>query len=108
MNREIEAGELEPADVVVRTPSVVLSVRLDEETARALKRIAGDRNLRMSDAVREAVSAYVRTTGSSDFFFSVESRPVSFAIGTASVWTDRSEKPAESTKQPLVWRTEAA
>ena len=54
-------GRLEPSDVELRNPSVVLSVRLDDDTARLLHRLAKRRGVRISDVLREAAVAYATT-----------------------------------------------
>jgi len=51
--------DLEQIDVELRNPSVVLSVRLDGETAKALHQLARQRGARVSEALREAVVAWV-------------------------------------------------
>lgn len=56
-DRDIE-DRLERVDVEVRSPSVVLSVRLDEETAKQLHQLARRRHVRMSVLLREAAAAY--------------------------------------------------
>lgn len=55
---------LEPADVELRNPTVVLSMRLDDATARQLHRIAKRRGVRLSDVLREAAAAYAATEAS--------------------------------------------
>ena len=54
-------GALELADVELRNPTVVLSMRLDDATARQLHRIAKRRGVRLSDVLREAAVAYAAT-----------------------------------------------
>lgn len=51
--------DLEQIDVELRNPSVVLSVRLDGDTAKALHQLARKRGERVSEALREAVVAWV-------------------------------------------------
>jgi hypothetical protein len=55
---------LEPVDVELRNPTVVLSMRLDDATARQLHRIAKRRGVRLSDVLREAAVAYAATESS--------------------------------------------
>jgi hypothetical protein len=52
----------EDIDVEVRTPTVVLSVRLDEKVAKELHRQAKQRGVRVSDILREAARQYAQTT----------------------------------------------
>lgn len=48
---------LEREDIEIRAPSVVVSVRLDQETAKRLHRMARDQGRRMSDVLRDAAVA---------------------------------------------------
>jgi Ribbon-helix-helix protein, copG family len=55
---EAEAtSDLEPLDIEVRSPTIVLSVRLDDATARRLRVLAHQRGMRISDLLREAASS---------------------------------------------------
>jgi len=54
MNQELELQEFDS-----RPRSVVLSVRLDLETARRLHHMARRRGVRVSDLLREAAKAFV-------------------------------------------------
>ena len=72
-------GALELEDVEVRSPSVVLSVRLDPETAKRLHRIAREQGRRMSDVLRDAAAALAKSEGSAD-------RPVSEVSGADLIW----------------------
>lgn len=100
--------DLERMDVELRTPSVVLSVRLEAETARAVHDLARKRGVRMSDLLREAVSAWVvnGTTGPEPYY-SVQSRVARFGVGEPIIWTERTEKPAETHQEPA-WETAAS
>lgn len=60
-NREKNESTLEQVDVEVRSPSIVLSVRLDEQTAKRLHGIARERGVRISDLLREAATAYAES-----------------------------------------------
>lgn len=52
---EAEAtNRLEPMDIEVRRPTIVLSVRLDDVTARRLRGLAQERGVRISELLREA------------------------------------------------------
>lgn len=51
--------DLEPIDVELRNPSVVVSVRLDRDTAQRLSGLARVTGRRVSDLLREAASTYV-------------------------------------------------
>jgi hypothetical protein len=106
---ETEEIELEASDVELRNPSVVLSVRLDGATAKALHQLARKRDARMSDLLRDAVAAYVRS-GAADQqpHFAVQSRVVSFVVGAPSVWTEQPDQPSEKTGETVAWRTAAA
>ncbi len=55
-----EGGELIEVDIDVRTPTVVLSVRVDDETARQLHRLAKRRGVRVSDVLRDAAIEYAQ------------------------------------------------
>ena len=101
-------SDLEPMDVELRTPSVVLSVRLDAATARAVHDLARRRGARMSDLLREAVSAWVQNgTPESEPYYSVQSRVARFGVGEPIIWTERVEKPTETDHEPL-WVTAAS
>jgi hypothetical protein len=57
MEEAIVSGGLEPLDVEVRNPTIVLSVRLDDATVRQLRVLARERGVRISDLLREAAGA---------------------------------------------------
>lgn len=63
MSDDIQVEDrLERVDVELRSPSVVLSVRLDERTAKQLHELARRRHVRMSDLLREAATEYAAAT----------------------------------------------
>jgi hypothetical protein len=106
---KIEEIELEASDVELRNPSVVLSVRLDGATAKALHQLARKRDARMSDLLRDAVAAYVRSgSGDQQPHFAVQSSVASFVVGAPSVWTEQPDQPSEKTGETVAWRTAAA
>ena len=70
---------LELEDIQVRATSVVLSVRLDPETAKRLHRITREQGRRMSDVLRDAAVALAKSEGSAD-------RPVSEVSGADLIW----------------------
>ena len=55
---------LAPLDVEARYPTIVLSVRLDDATARQLRVLAHERGVRISDLLREAASALAEGSAS--------------------------------------------
>ena len=94
-------GELEPSDVELRNPTVVLSVRLDDSTARQLHKIAKRRGIRLSDVLREAAAAYA-SAGALDSGVRVaieggdQSYPVRVALGS---WPVRNEAPLQTGRE---------
>jgi hypothetical protein len=60
MTKRIASAPPEPVEIELRSPTVVLSVRLDEATAKALHRIARQRGLKLSDVLRDAAVTYAR------------------------------------------------
>jgi hypothetical protein len=72
---------LEPIDVEVRGPSVVLSVRLDGDTARALHALARRRSRRLSDLMREAAASLLRDSGSDSPRYLVSGAGVKVTVG---------------------------
>lgn len=54
---------LEEMDIEVRSPTIVLSVRLDDATARQLRILAQERGVRISDLLREAAVSLATGTG---------------------------------------------
>ncbi len=57
MEEATVSGGVEALDVEVRNPTIVLSVRLDDATARQLRVLAHERGVRISDLLREAAGA---------------------------------------------------
>jgi hypothetical protein len=55
--------DLEELDIEVRSPSVVISVRVDNDTARQLHRLAKRRGVRVSEVLRDAATDYARAAG---------------------------------------------
>lgn len=65
--REItDAGALEEVDIEVRNPTVVMSVRLDGETARAVGALARAKGRKVSEILREAAVAYAAAGGETE------------------------------------------
>jgi hypothetical protein len=86
---EAEGLELEPADIVVRDPSVVLSVRIDSGTARQLHTIAKQRGARISDVLRDAAAEYARTkAGDPEMRFELMGPGLRVVVGRRTVDTD--------------------
>jgi hypothetical protein len=61
VNIEPADPELEEITIEVRSPSVVVSVRVDSDTARQLHKLANRRGVRVSDVLRDAAVEYART-----------------------------------------------
>ena len=60
---EAEATDrLEKMDIEVRSPTIVLSVRLDDATARQLRILAQERGIRISELLREAAVSLAEGT----------------------------------------------
>ena len=57
--RSSEEVTLEPSDLELRDPSVVMSVRLDNDVARRLHAAAKTRGLKVSELLREAATFYL-------------------------------------------------
>jgi len=86
-------GQLEPSDIELRNTTVVLSVRLDDGTARLLHRLAQRGGVRISDVLREAAVAYAAaeaTEGSVRVAImgGNETYPVEVTLGRRSVSTE--------------------
>ena len=91
---ETEASTtLEPLEVEVRNASVVLSVRLDETTARRLRVIAHQRGVRISDLLREAAVAFSQHASASS--------PVGMPYDVAFLGTAFIVEPVERTVSPF-------
>ena len=104
--------DLEQIDVELRNPSVVLSVRLDGDTAKALHQLARKRGERVSEALREAVVAWVASAAA-------EAEPVYratylnkvVAVSSHSVRIEelgQQQRPFESGLPEETWRTSSA
>ena len=86
MNDLRPEDRLEPVDVEMRSPSVVLSVRLDDLTARRLHGIARARGVRISDLLREAaVTLAASANREAGPHYLVKYAQSRIALGTASV-----------------------
>lgn len=57
-DQRARASDLEPAEIEVRNPTVVVSARLDADLARQLTKLARQQNRRLSDLLREAAAIY--------------------------------------------------
>lgn len=86
---EVAGEDLEPVDIAVRDPSVVLSVRLDGDTARQLRAIARRRGTRISDVLRDAAVECARM-GSAETGISLEMEGADLrvVIGRRAISTD--------------------
>jgi predicted transcriptional regulator len=100
--------ELEPSDIELRDPSVVLSVRLDGPTAKALHQLARQRGERVSVLLRGAVVACVRSGFmEQDLHYRVQYQRTAFAVGTRSSWSEESGRGRNSSPDEA-WETVAA
>jgi hypothetical protein len=96
------ARHLEPIEVVSEPASVVVSVRLDNETARRLAKAARDRGVRLSDVLREAARAYAEHEP-------VKYRPSMYVQGGAYVvvgsreWTSEPHDQPRGTPRTIPW-----
>lgn len=79
--RAVEVDDLEPIDVEVRNPSIVLSVRLDGDTARALHALARRRGRRLSDLMREAAADLLGQAGSESPRYLVSGAGLKVTVG---------------------------
>ena len=86
---EVAAEDLEPVDIAVRDPSVVLSVRLDSGTARQLHAMARLRGSRISDVLRDAAVEFARRgTAESGTSLEMEGADLRVVIGRRAINTD--------------------
>ena len=105
------ARVLEPDEVEVRNPTIVVSVRLDEGLAKDVSRLARRKGQRISDVLRDAATAYVdQAARESAPRYEVESGPVSFVVGVRQWATSnpKLERPASvpvSATGPALTRT---
>lgn len=101
--------ELEPLEVEVKAPTVVLSVRLDEATAKRLHAIAKRRGVRVSDVLRDAATAFGETHAVGHGFAVnwYEASPKRFELGTARIATivKSGEPSTHRDARPLQWST---
>ena len=81
------SSELEPIDVELRNPTVVLSVRLDEATAKQLHRLARQRGVRMSELLRQAAGLFVEGAAKTErpVGYRIEFLDTRVAVGTTAV-----------------------
>lgn len=100
----------EDLDVEVRTPTVVLSVRLEEEVAKELHRQAKQRGVRVSDILREAARQYARTASQASGVVYVVEGGRNVGLGVSSVSTQSPREVRGSlTQQPASrWFTAVA
>lgn len=81
-------SDLEPGNIEVRAPSVVLSVRLDEATGRQLHALAKRRGIRISDVLREAAESYARMGGTGgEGFYRLVGANIDVAVGQQQILT---------------------
>lgn len=59
--RDSAEMRLEASDLVLRDPTVVMSVRLDNVSARRLHAVARNRGLKVSELLREAATYYLNS-----------------------------------------------
>lgn len=57
----LNSNEVQEIAIEVKAPTVVMSVRMDDRTARQLHRLAKQRGVRVSDVLRDAAVEYART-----------------------------------------------
>jgi hypothetical protein len=93
----LDVSDLEPIDVEVRNPSVVLSVRLDGDMARALHGLARRRGRRLSDLMREAAANLLREPTNDSVRYVVSGAGVTISVGqwSADIVNDRSDQTHE-------------
>ena len=92
-NEPTVEGEMEPSEIELRNPTVVLSVRLDDGTARLLHRLAKQRGVRISDVLREAAVAYaaaepIESGTPVAIVGGAERYPIEVTVGSWPVMTD--------------------
>lgn len=100
---EVAAEDLEPVDIALRSPSVVLSVRLDGDTARQLHAIARLRGSRISDVLRDAAVEFVRMgSGATGMSLEMEGADLRVVIGTRAIDTDVVHAPQSASVIPWI------
>lgn len=84
-----ERDDLEEVDVEVRNPTVVMSVRLDGNTARAVGALARAKGRKVSDILREAAVAYAASGGASSnvMVFELKTERMTFGMGSRQAVT---------------------
>lgn len=93
-----EEVTLEPSDLELRNPTVVMSVRLDNDTARRLHATASTRGMKVSELLREAANYYLNAGGVPADKYIVTGKDVTrLAIGGASA---RYETPSAGQVDP--------
>lgn len=94
VSNQIEVNdELERVEVEVRSPSLVLSVRLDEPTAKRLHALARQRGVRISDLLREAATAYAvaaQTVQSTPYEIGFARERIAIGVAAANSHVNRS------------------
>ena len=115
-HEDMDAEErLERVEVELRSPTVVLSVRLDEETAKALHALARQRGLRISDLMREAATAFAASAPkdrSRSFVFEYAGKRLASGVTSVNSQGTRLQTTSEPQDSDSEWsrgvRTEAA
>ncbi len=87
MTAQDDAEErLEQVEVELRSPTLVLSVRLDEKTGKQLRALARNRGVRISEVLRDAAIAYAASAPHEQATpYIVGSARERFAIGVSAV-----------------------
>jgi hypothetical protein len=76
---------LEPSDLELKNPTIVMSVRLDNQTARRLHVMAKLRGVNLSDLLREAAVHYLSTAvGNTEDKYVVTGAITRLAVGGVS------------------------
>jgi hypothetical protein len=92
-------SRFEPLDVEVRSPTIVLSVRLDEHTAKQLHRWAKQRGVRVSDVLREAAVHYVKLgPHQSEVSYRVTGVAANIGLGVSAVTTEAPKEARDATR----------
>lgn len=92
--------QLEPVEIDVRAPSLVLSVRLDEATAKQLHAVARRRGVRISDVLRDAAVSYASAPWDRTTPYVISyARVDRFAVGLQAVGSQGRSNPQESAER---------
>jgi hypothetical protein len=90
--KDTDHDRFEELEIQVKDPTIVVSVRLDASTAKQLGQLAQIKGQRLSDLLREAVTAYAATGGLEGTTYTVNLPGGSVEIGRASRTTSRAPR----------------